>query len=315
MTDYSYNNKLYNTVLYNNTKVFDQYQYLDKVAKHLNAENLGYVELFEEKNKVYSTIKENIISNGLETHIVDGVAIPLNPTWKKIAVNLSGGADSAILTYILAKTIQEKKYNCTIDIITYKRCWKTRPWQEDIGLQVYNCLKNKFPDIICDRETAYIPPEMEHGAIGNVINNRSTDQIMIASFNDYLSFKNNYNACYNATTKNPSVDFEIKDRMTNRDNVKHNLGTIAYIKDNSLSWSLEPLRLIEKDWIVRQYKNHNLLDLFAKTRSCEGDSYNSKLLGIDYINYRYNKPDVINECGSCFWCIERKWAKEQVGIE
>jgi hypothetical protein len=177
---------------------------------------------------------------------------------------------------------------------------------------VFKWLKNRFPDIIQNRETNFIPPELEHGVVGNIVNDRSADQIMIASFNDYLSFKNQYNACYNATTKNPSVDFDIEDRMTNRDNVSYNITSLAYIKDKSINWSLEPLRLVEKDWIIQQYKNFDILELLNITRSCEGDHRHSVLLGMDYLWYTYLNDKNIPECGNCFWCIERAWAKQKV---
>ena len=38
-------------------------------------------------------------------HEVNGLIIPFNPEWKNIAVNVSGGADSACGTSTLAKII------------------------------------------------------------------------------------------------------------------------------------------------------------------------------------------------------------------
>ncbi len=265
------------------------------------------------KEKLYGSIKDRLLEQGLQTHLINGVAIPLNPNWNKVAINLSGGADSAMLTYLLATIIQEKNYKCKIDVITYKRCWKTRPWQGDVSLNVYNWLKNRFPNIIDNRETTYIPPELEHGVVGNIVGDRSPDQVLISSFNSYLAFYNKYNAVYNATTQNPTVDFDIKDRMCNRDNVTHDLKTLAYIKHEGISWCLEPLRLIEKDWIVQQYKNYDIMDFFNVTRSCEGDYKNENLLGIDYTYYSIAKDSIeLKECGLCFWCVERKWALERL---
>jgi len=306
-------NKLYGEIQYDQAIDIDCFNFIENsVNQFYNHNDINYDSISNFQNNLYSKIKDSLFQKGLLTHNINSLNIPLNSEWKYIAVNLSGGADSALLTFLLASIIEENKYKCKIDVINYRRCWKTRPWQEDVAINVFKWLKNRFPDIIQNRETNFIPPELEHGVVGNIVNDRSADQIMIASFNDYLSFKNQYNACYNATTKNPSVDFDIEDRMTNRDNVSYNITSLAYIKDKSINWSLEPLRLVEKDWIIQQYKNFDILELLNITRSCEGDHRHSVLLGMDYLWYTYLNDKNIPECGNCFWCIERAWAKQKV---
>ena len=58
-------------------------------------------------------LKAALEQKGLHTHLVDGVYIPFNPNWKQVAINLSGGADSACLTFLLADIIQKNNYKCT----------------------------------------------------------------------------------------------------------------------------------------------------------------------------------------------------------
>jgi 7-cyano-7-deazaguanine synthase in queuosine biosynthesis len=53
------------------------------------------------------------------------------------------------------------------------------------------------------------------------------------------------------------------------------------------------------------------MDLYNKTRSCEGDGrFGGSLIGKDYWWYKYNDVEV-ETCGKCFWCVERKWAEDK----
>ena len=59
----------------------------------------------------------------------------LDPTWKKIGISLSGGADSALLAYLILK-----ETNADIYFTTQVRMWKTRPWQRYVAK--YECGKH-----------------------------------------------------------------------------------------------------------------------------------------------------------------------------
>ena len=56
------------------------------------------------------------------------VEIPFNTSWKNVGIAVSGGADSALLAYLVCNLA--KKSNSTIHIINHIRCWKTKPWQQ-----------------------------------------------------------------------------------------------------------------------------------------------------------------------------------------
>lgn len=314
-------NDLYQNLPYSDVQ-FDCFSFVEKKLKDyyknnkLQNKSKDYEKMIEDRDNFYSTIKDNLYNKGLKTHNINGLQIPFNPEWSRVAINLSGGADSALLAYILATIIETNKYDSVIDIINYKRCWTSKPWQEDIANNVYNWLRTRFPKIIGNIESTYIPPELEHGTIGNIIGDRSADQIIVASFNSYIAFKNQYHACFNATTKNPSAE-HITNGMENRDHVPYDLKKICFIKNSSVHWSIEPFRLVEKDWIIEQYKNFSINDLLTTTRSCEGDTDDFKILGVDtgHLWYSYVNDKEISECGKCFWCLERNWAKQKAGIE
>jgi hypothetical protein len=65
-----------------------------------------------------------------------------------------------------------------------------------------------------------------------------------------------------------------------------------------------PFRFINKSWVLKQYRKYNIIDLFEKTRSCEGE--------FEGINYNTYVPNMfVPTCNNCFWFLERNWAVEQ----
>lgn len=264
--------------------------------------------MFEDSNTLY-----NILPDNIKLHRVNCLDIPFDHQWKIIGVNLSGGADSALLTFLLCKIIEENKLETKIDIITYNRCWSSRPWQGFVSMQVFEKLKSMFPKIIHERHTAFIPPELEHGVIGNIINNRSGDQIIVGSFNTYISWQKKFNAVFNATSKN--YDNSRSDRMLNRDKDAKNgiLADLWYKKDNSTEIFCYPFKFVKKDWIIANYYLHNILDLLSLTRSCEGDINMHDSIK-HYCNdfTKYIPGMYIPECRECWWCKEREWAYSRV---
>lgn len=264
--------------------------------------------MYKTNNKLYKTLSPEIIKTTFS-----GLDIPFDPDWKRIGINLSGGADSALLTYLLCMIIQENKLNTQIDIITYQRCWETRPWQGYISQQVYMWLLNKFPKIVSKRHLCYIPPELEHGVIGPVIDGRSGDQIIVGSYNKFAAWHYNLDAVFNATSKNP--DDLREDRMTNRDKDAEQ-GTLSDIwfksrKVNSVF--AHPFRFVKKDWIVAQYHINDILELYKLTRSCEGDINHHNAVKNACGHFKDYKDGMhIPECKQCWWCEERDWADSRV---
>lgn len=87
------------------------------------------------------------------------IDIPFDNNWKRISISLSGGADSALLAYLLCQKITSQE----VHIISHIRCWKTKPWQEYNALSVYQYLIDKFPQIKFFRHVNFVPPELEWG--------------------------------------------------------------------------------------------------------------------------------------------------------
>jgi len=236
-------------------------------------------------------------------HDIDSVRIPFNPSWKNIAVSLSGGADSALLAFLVCSLVTTQ----TVHIISHKRMWKTRPWQSYDSLTVFSWLLSKFPNINFARHTNFIAPDVEYGNIGPSIKDEygkmvSGDNAQIRAYSEYVCFKENVDVYYNAVTCNPKgIDLE---GMSERDiepseENKHleymiHMGRVAS----------HPFRFVDKSWVLKQYRRLEIMDLFDVTRSCEGEFED-----LDYTNYK--EGQYVPFCNKCFWCKEREWAIEQ----
>jgi hypothetical protein len=224
----------------------------------------------------------------------------LNPQWSRIAISLSGGADSALLAYLLCNQLISQE----VHIISHIRCWKTKPWQENDSIRVYNWLQTRFPNIKFTRHVNFIAPDLEYGNIGPIITDEygkkvSGDNAEIRGFAEYVCHKENIDCYYNGVTRNPR-EKDING-MQERDLERTDENKHLEFMEHMGRYAAHPFRFISKDEIVKTYKKENIWDLFEITRSCEGT--------FDNIDYRsYNINDTVPICGQCFWCKEREWA-------
>lgn len=235
---------------------------------------------------------------------IDGIEIPFDQDWKNIAVSLSGGSDSALLSYIICNFAETP---ITLHCISHTRMWKTRPWQSWDSLRVFNWLKERFPHVTFHRHTNFIAPELEYGNIGPSLKDEygktvSGDNIEIRSFSEFICHWNNVDAYFNAVTRNPKkLDLGgLKERDVDPSDSNQHLRLMKHMG----RWAVHPFRFVEKSWVIKQYKTFGLQELLSLTRSCEGEFEN-----LDYRNYQPNQEVPI--CEKCFWCKERKWAIEQ----
>jgi hypothetical protein len=226
--------------------------------------------------------------------------IPFDKNWKNIAISISGGADSALLAYLLCSMVTIQ----SVHIISHKRMWKTRPWQSHDSLNVYIWLLEKFPNIKFARHTNFIAPDIEYGNIGASIPDEynrfvSGDNIQQRSFAEYICFNENVDAYYNAVTRNPrGIDLGgMKERNIDPTEDNKHLERMTHMGVEVL----HPFRFIDKSEIVKKYIELDLMSLFDITRSCEGE-----FEGIDYTTYKPGQ--LVPTCGECFWCKERTWA-------
>lgn len=239
---------------------------------------------------------------------IDGVIIPFNDSWKKIAVSVSGGADSALLAFLLCNISKERNIPIEFHILSHTRMWKTKPWQEHDSANVFRWLVNKFPNIKFRRHTNFIAPDLEWGNKGPTLTDEygklvSGDNIEIRAFAEFVCCTEVIDAYFNAVTRNPrQVDFV---GMHTRDIEPNDANRHLEIMEHMGFLACHPFRFTEKSWVMQQYKNFDIEDLKTLTRSCEGEFEN--------INYKtYIPGQFVPVCGKCFWCKEREWANGQV---
>ena len=222
--------------------------------------------------------------------------ILVNQNWKRIGISLSGGADSALLAYLILKETDADIY-----FTTQIRMWKTRPWQRYIAQNVVAWFKDRFTNRI-EHIEGFIPPEMEEPTTTNITDEygkqKPGNRIILRAHNEWVAHTYNLDAWFAAVNKNP--DIPIPGALEERDN-----GVLPLHMKHMGIDICHPFVYIKKDWIIKQYYENKVEDLLNITRSCEGE-----FEGLDYTTYIPNQKVPI--CGQCFWCKERDWAIEQI---
>lgn len=240
-------------------------------------------------------------------HDIGDVVVPLDTNWRNIGISVSGGADSALLAYLLCDIINSNDLDISVHVINHVRCWKTRPWQKHNADLVYNWLLQRFYHTKFQRHINFVPPDLEWGTVGpNIVDEygqlNSGDIIEIRAFAEYVGFTKNLDAYYNAVTRNPTFTLEGAMDIRNIEPTVENLSKM--ITTHMGRVSSHPFRFVDKSWIYQQYKQLDIMDLYNITRSCEGE--------FEHINYQsYIPGQHVPTCGKCFWCAERAWAEAQ----
>ena len=243
----------------------------------------------------------------IENIDVDGINIPFDSEWKKLSIALSGGADSAMLAYLLCEIITEKDLDCEIHVISHTRCWKAKPWQRINAIDVLNNLLKTFPNVTFQRHLNFIPPEFEYANIGPNLTDEygkqvSGDNIELRSYAEYVCHTYSIPVYFNAVTRNPRL--ENFNGMAERDIEPTEDNKHLTIMEHMGGLACHPFRFVEKNWVMKQYKDRGLDEFLNLTRSCEGT-----FADLDYTNYKPGQE--VPVCGECFWCKEREWAIEQ----
>ena len=217
----------------------------------------------------------------------------LNSDWRRIGISLSGGADSALLAYLICKNVSpttEIHFNIQI------RLWKTRPWAEHIADNVVTWFKDNFDHRFYVHKNL-VPPELEEPTEYLIKDEygkmKPGNRIILRSHNEYIAHKHNLDALYAGVNMNPDID--IPGKVAERDE-----GHIApHFVHNGVD-ICHPFVYTKKNWIIKQYYDNGIEQLLNTTRSCEGE--------FEDLNYTtYTPGDNVPECGECFWCKERQW--------
>lgn len=237
------------------------------------------------------------------THKINGLVYPFNNKWDSIAVAISGGADSALLTHLLCAHITEHRLSTEINLIHNIRCWKSRPWQKYIADTVIDYITRQFNHLQFKVHYNFVPPDIEHAQAGRTITDEygrlvSGDTLELRAFAEYTCYHGGIPVYFNAVTKNPPV--ELGGELSAR-NIEPDENTFRLMIMRHLNFlACHPFRFVDKSWIISTYKLLSLHKLLELTRSCEGE--------FSDINYATYAPGQwVPVCGKCFWCRERSW--------
>lgn len=218
----------------------------------------------------------------MNLYIPNGVFLEKNNT---LGIWLSGGADSSILCYLLAKHIKENSLNYKIQpVAILKRKGDT------CHLDVLNFIKQ---ELNCDELFLDI-----------IVHSPETKQEYDESFSNVRNSHikdGKYNYIYSGINQSPDSEAytngwniapevqNIRGSMVNK--LKILCGVIELDNIDYEFGDIRPFMMIDKKEIADIYKQHNLLDtLFPLTNSCGGHS------------------PANTHCEKCWNCRERLWA-------
>lgn len=208
------------------------------------------------------------------------ITMYLRPTVKNVGLKISGGADSAIVAYMLAKYIIEERPDVTIIPITIN--FNGRAYQEKFSKKVIAFIENEFDIKFGEHKIGFCPS--------------------VAAFNDYQKqFMDNIvdnkeiDALYYGVTKNPSSDVLSTFPDSKKIGPKDDRTPLPNNRKRSTMdpalWCFTPLINIDKQGVRELYEYFGLIDtLFPLTRSCEAWT-----------------TDFSKHCEECWWCHERLW--------
>jgi 7-cyano-7-deazaguanine synthase in queuosine biosynthesis len=205
----------------------------------------------------------------MQSVIIENVEIPLVDG--NIGVNLSGGADSSLLLYILLSNKQE-----TLEVFTLASDLKGRISAKIAANVIDKCIEltgnNKinhhvvYVDVQNNEKLFRLPREM--------LENKKITKL------------------YAGLTANPPKD--IADNFLKpHSNTEHDERNPAIIKPTIYDNFCFPFLNIDKIKIANMYESLGLMNtLFPLTRSCELENPPINFLG---------------HCDNCWWCKERFW--------
>jgi len=205
-------------------------------------------------------MKKVLLPNNVEMNIPDS----------NIGIFVSGGADSAILLFILMKHLL--------------------PHQTLVIFTTHSNQKGRSSVIPANRVIEYCIEKTGFSNIRHIQNfvDVQTIPILFDSSNDYLSIHKIEHIFTGITAAPPAAICE-KFTGINTDILSRDP---TIIKPTSKGIYYMPFKNKDKKYIAQLYKLYNAQDLFKLTRSCE----------------RYSNSPISYHCGKCWWCEERLWA-------
>jgi len=206
---------------------------------------------------------------------------------KTIGISMSGGADSSLLCYLLARQIKEEKLDVKISPITAK--FSVRPWSYDVSRTVTGFISSALDFDNWGDHWKFDVTEYE-------CQTDARKEYKFDTIVQFLILNKKIDFFYSGKTKNPAQEImnTFHDKQYQEDRQNPNQQSIQKSEIEHV-----PYAMVDKRLVLSLYKDLDLLDtLFPLTRSCEGD--------------RNITNNFTTTCGKCWWCEERNWAYQEV---
>ncbi len=205
--------------------------------------------------------------------------------FKKIGINLSGGADSSLVAYFTMRELRERKSDAQLNFITGVH--NLRPTNIWNAKEIVELFKEWFPDInFGEHYVDYYDKDHEKDKVNQH-----------AKHENRLRDEGKIDVLFHGRTANPDEDeakqFNLMFKREERRD-KHGNTRVPYHENHNKPFYC-PFEYVDKRFVADMYKRFNLMEeLFPLTASCV--EYAAKT---DY----FTKP-----CKECWWCREKKWA-------
>jgi hypothetical protein len=209
--------------------------------------------------------------------------------YTKLAVNCSGGADSSILLYLVAKYLKDNnRTNTTLSVLTcandFKHRWNARKAADIINYVIDELEWNQF-----DMHYAYYRDVQDYKYFHEVEEKLFSDNRIDLIISGITSNPTEPGPVFIEDSSGNMVDI-VETGLDDR-----NTGGIAPTLEQG-KWYM-PFVNVDKRFVAAMYEQNNVMDMFDMTRSCEAIP-----------NGKYKENFEFESCGSCWWCLERKWA-------
>tara|TARA_B100001057_G_scaffold487273_1_gene569747 strand:+ start:129 stop:806 length:678 start_codon:yes stop_codon:yes gene_type:complete len=202
---------------------------------------------------------------------------------KTIGISMSGGADSTMLCYLLAKSISNDKLN--ISIQPYNGYDINLPGDSNKIPYIISYIRNKFPDVDLKWSMTVVFSNPEHKDIKNIFIQDLYKKMLHKNFDERVV----------GITPGPPIEVQKKFKVAGQQQkIKRLPGYHLYDEVTDFAkHSSGPFKSVDKRFVIQCYKDFDLIDLLENTTSCT------------------EKQKCTSE-PKCWWCQEREWAIKEV---
>ena len=200
---------------------------------------------------------------------------------KTLGVSMSGGADSTMLCYLLAKTIKKRDLQITIQPYNGYDIWA--PLDSRGIIKIVQYIQSTFPTV--DIQWPISTVFDTNGASASEGDKNSYIRPLI----DKLVTHNVVDLVMSGVSLGPPV--EVQESLSGHHPITRLPGYHLWDEVERASDNLAPFKYVDKRFIIQCYKDFNRKELLEMTNSCTAPQGN---------------------CGECWWCQERSWAIDTV---